>query len=386
MSDVFSLQLEQLRSLRPDRSSGHSKPHKVCMMLAVMDLIQRGIITENKIYFNDDLKQQFTKWFERFQHGNDKNEPSQPFFYLESSPLWFHKPNDDALTEYRQRIADRKHGGSGVIARIIEYAYLDETLYQNIKSKIVQPELQAALLENIEDLSQRFSRWAISIGRSEKTVKNYLGAINGSISNWLQNAGLSDNRITEYNNPNDFYKMAEKAKRLAIFQERNEKGKGMYNAALKLYGDFLADTASNALSEDINQIEQDQTLTITEKAILVNTRVGQGQYRKSLIDYWGGCTVTGYKNPRFLVASHIKPWRVSNNQERIDPHNGLLLLPNLDKAFDQGYISFNHKGRIQLSEQLETPQTLGVDQDMRITLETHHQGYLAYHRECIYRN
>ncbi len=160
----------------------------------------------------------------------------------------------------------------------------------------------------------------------------------------------------------------------------------MYSCALNLYGDFLADTASNKLSEDIHQIEQDKTLTTTEKSILVNTRVGQGQYRKDLIKYWGGCSITGYQNPRFLIASHIKPWRSASNQERIDQHNGLLLLPNLDKAFDQGYISFTHQGRIQLSEQLETPQSLGVDQDMRINLVAQHQDYLAYHREHIYKH
>lgn len=386
MSDAFSLQLEQLRSLRPDRSSGHAKPHKVCMMLAVVDLIQQGVITENKIYFNETLKQQFTKWFERFQHGNDKNDPSQPFFYLESAPFWFHQPNPEAVTEYQERIKKRKHGGPGVVARTIEYAYLDEALFQNLKSAIVQPELQAALLDNIEDLSQRFSRWALSIGKSEKTVKNYLGAINGSISTWVRDAGLIENTITECNNLNDFYSISEQAKRLAIFQQRNEKGKGMYSAALKLYGEFLVDTSSNTLNEDIKHIEQDTTLTQTEKAILTNTRIGQGQYRKSLIQHWGGCSVTGYKNPQFLIASHIKPWRAASNHERVDKYNGLLLLPNLDKAFDQGYITFADTGKIQLSEQLETPDVLGVDQDMHIRLVAQHQDYLAYHRECIYRN
>lgn len=386
MSDAFSLQLEQLRSLRPDRSSGHAKPHKVCLMLAVMDLIQQGVITENKIYFNETLKQQFTKWFEQFQHCNDKNDPSQPFFYLESAPFWFHQPKPEAAAEYQERIKDRKHGGPGVIARTIEYAYLDETLFQNLKSSIVQPELQAALLDNIEDLSQRFSRWALSIGKSEKTVKNYLGAINGSISTWVRDAGLIENTITECNNLNDFYSISEQAKRLAIFQQRNEKGKGMYSAALKLYGEFLADTSSNTLNEDIKHIEQDETLTQTEKAILTNTRIGQGQYRKSLIQYWGGCSVTGYKNPQFLIASHIKPWRAASNNERVDKYNGLLLLPNLDKAFDQGYITFSDTGKIQLSEQLETPDVLGVDQGMHIRLATQHQDYLAYHREQIYKN
>lgn len=386
MSDAFSLQLAQLRALRPDRSSGHAKPHKVCLMLAVMDLIQQGTITENKIYFNDALKSQFTKWFEQFQHGNDKNDPAQPFFYLESAPFWFHKPNAGAQEEYQQRIKTRKHGGPGVLARTIEYAYLDNALFQNLKSKIVQQELQAALLENIEDLSQRFNCWAISIGKSEKTVKNYLGALNGSIAAWVKEAGLTENSITECNNLHDFYSISEQAKRLAIFQERNTKGKGMYSAALKLYGEFLVDTTSNKLSEDILQIEQDTTLTSTEKAVLVNTRVGQGQYRKNLITYWGGCSITGYQNPQFLIASHIKPWRKANNQERIDHHNGLLLLPNFDKAFDQGYITFTEQGRIQLSKQLETPGILGVDQDMRITLVAQHQDYLAYHRECIYRS
>ena len=386
MSDDFSLQLEQLRSLRPDRSSGHAKPHKVCMMLAVMDLIQQGVITENKIYLDEELKKQFTHWFVQYQHGNDKNDPAQPFFYLESSDFWFHKPKTDAQAEYEQRIKERKHGGPGVVARIIDYAYLDESLFKNLQSKIVQPDLKAALLENIEDLTLRFSRWAISIGKSEKTVKNYVGALGGSISNWLEDAGLSLGKITEHNDPKVFYKIANQASKLPIFQERNKKGNGMYSAALKLYGEFLDDTASDSLAEDLKSIEKDTALTDTEKSILVKARVGQGQFRKKLIDYWGGCTVTNYQNPRFLVASHIKPWRSSDNQERIDPHNGLLLLANLDKAFDQGYISFTQQGRIKLSEQLESPATLGVNQDMQIQLASKHQDYLAYHREFIFKN
>ncbi len=385
MSDAFSLQVAQLRALRPDRSSGHAKPHKVCMLLAVMDLIQQGSIKENKIYFNESLKQQFTKRFEQFQHGNDKNDPSQPFFYLESAPFWFHKSNTEAQTEYQQRITDRKHGGAGVIDRIIEYAFLDNALFQNLKSQIIQPQLKSALLENIEDLSQRFSRWALQVGKKENTIKKYLGAINGSISNWAQDAGLIDGSITEINSPIYYCSLSKEIKKLAIFKQRNEKGNKMYSCALNLYGDFLADTSGDKLGEDIQQIEQDNTLTSTEKSILVNTRVGQGQYRKDLIQYWGGCSITGYQNPCFLIASHIKPWRNSSNTERIDPNNGFLLLPNLDKAFDQGYISFTNKGRIQLSEQLEAPLALGVEQNMRIALAAQHQDYLAYHREFILR-
>ena len=52
---------------------------------------------------------------------------------------------------------------------------------------------------------------------------------------------------------------------------------------------------------------------------------------------WGGrCAVTGLDLPLLLRASHIKPWRDSDNRERLDPYNGLLLSPSYDAAFDWG--------------------------------------------------
>lgn len=376
---------QQLRALRPDRSNGYAKPHKVALMLAVADLIEQGVITDNRIVFNELLKQQFSQRFNQFKHGNDKDDPAQPFFYLESSPFWHHHPHANAQPEYQERIQNRQHGGPGVIARIIDYAYLDDALFDYLKSDITRPELKAALYENIEDFSQRFSRWALALGKSEKTVKNYLGALNNSISNWVNDAGLAEKRLTEINSLNDYRQLIQKAKNLEIFEVRDSKGKGMYSAALKLYDEFLVDTTNQSVEADIQQIQQDPELTDTEKSILTSTRVGQGQYRKNLIDYWQGCAITRYRNPRFLVASHIKPWKDSNNKERLDPFNGLLLLPNLDKAFDLGYISFRETGKVMLSEELDDSGVLGISDEMKIPLQGRHQEYLAFHRDLVFR-
>jgi hypothetical protein len=38
---------------------------------------------------------------------------------------------------------------------------------------------------------EQFSCWAKSIGKSDKTIKNYTGALKGSIPNWLNDAGIS---------------------------------------------------------------------------------------------------------------------------------------------------------------------------------------------------
>ena len=53
-----------------------------------------------------------------------------------------------------------------------------------------------------------------------------------------------------------------------------------------------------------------------------------------------------------LEASHIKPWADSNDSERLDPNNGLLLTASLHKLFDAGLISFEDSGKMLVSSKL----------------------------------
>ena len=80
-----------------------------------------------------------------------------------------------------------------------------------------------------------------------------------------------------------------------------------------------------------------------EKWAIVKQRIGQGAFRKQLMEKWKGCSVTGYEQSEILVASHIKPWSESSDEEKLDTNNGLLLVANLDKAFDQGLITFENR-------------------------------------------
>ena len=48
-------------------------------------------------------------------------------------------------------------------------------------------------------------------------------------------------------------------------------------------------------------------------------------------------------------ANHIKSWIVSNcnnNQEQLDLHNGLMLIPNHDYLFDKDCLSFTDQGNL----------------------------------------
>jgi putative restriction endonuclease len=55
--------------------------------------------------------------------------------------------------------------------------------------------------------------------------------------------------------------------------------------------------------------------------------VGQSVFKKALLAIEKKCRICGVTDERFLVASHIKPWSESNNQERLDVNNGLLSEP-----------------------------------------------------------
>lgn len=222
----------------------------------------------------------------------------------------------------------------------------------------------------------------VSLRRQPKTTFKRL--INPSANGPATPACIGDD-LHEITTPAEFKAISELIQQLGISQERNTTGKGMYSAALKQYTQYLEDITGQAIADDIDQILSDNTIPITEKPSLITTRIGQGAYRKRLIEYWQGCAITKYPDARFLVVSHIKPWSKSEPHERLDPFNGLLLLPNLDKVFDLGYITFEESGQIRVSGLLENSSMLGISASMAIHCQCEHQAYLAFHREIKFK-
>jgi len=84
-----------------------------------------------------------------------------------------------------------------------------------------------------------------------------------------------------------------------------------------------------------------------------------------------------------LRASHIKPWRTSNDRERLNPENGLPLIATLDALFDKNLVSFDDNGLILISKMLEgNLKSLGIKQGMRLRkpLTRGQKKLLAEHR------
>lgn len=229
-----------------------------------------------------------------------------------------------------------------------------------------------------------FEQWLLQTGKSARSAKSYSGAISGVISNWAKEAGLISDSLLHITSHKELTVIANELTKIEIFLERNTKGNGMYSSALNNYKAFLSDNSGEYIQEDIESIFYDSKIKETEKTTYINARVGQGIFRKHLIDYWNHCAVTGFSDTRFLVASHIKPWRDSDNNERLDSYNGLLLLPNIDKVFDLGFITFEEQGEIMLSSELHFANVLDISESMKINLSDRHQEYMDFHRKHVF--
>jgi putative restriction endonuclease len=131
-------------------------------------------------------------------------------------------------------------------------------------------------------------------------------------------------------------------------------------------------------------------ITSTEAEAVVRQRVGQGLFREALLEYWDGrCAVTGLDVPELLRASHAKPWKDATDTERLDVHNGLLLVVHLDALFDRGLLAFADDGTALLSPQLPAAAraTLGLHGAVPpLRLSEGHLPYLEYHRTHVFRS
>jgi hypothetical protein len=141
---------------------------------------------------------------------------------------------------------------------------------------------------------------------------------------------------------------------------------------------------AKALEEQILHEE----ITTTQKQQLIRARVGQGLFRQKVEKIESRCRVTGITDKRLLIASHIKPWKVSTNTERLDGHNGLLLSPHIDRLFDKGWISFSNNGCLLVSSKeissvlemwhINPQQPVGNFTDRQ-------QRYLKHHQKEVFR-
>jgi putative restriction endonuclease len=168
--------------------------------------------------------------------------------------------------------------------------------------------------------------------------------------------------------------------------------------AIELGNNFARDTVlSDRPAQSIaeweehlrSSIEKDAAIPETTRDQLVLARRGQGRFRQEVSRIETHCRVTGVNRPEHLIASHCKPWRDSDNAERLDGENGLLLTPSIDHLFDRGFISFENTGELLVSRVAHehSLKKMGVPVGTGFNAGAFSEGqrrYLEFHRQSVF--
>lgn len=158
MSDLPPLDVlkSEILNMRRGSKHGHFRPHKLVMLLSVIEMVDRGYLVENKIYLQEPLLTIFEAYFNLVKKKDDLCQPGPPFFHLRSSGFWFHKVKPGREQQYASLTSTG--GGTGIIHENIEYAYLRDDVFELISNFETRRQLRliltALLNPELEDKAQ----------------------------------------------------------------------------------------------------------------------------------------------------------------------------------------------------------------------------------------
>ena len=249
--------------------------------------------------------------------------------------------------------------------------YLDETHAEYIKpeqpymNKEILPKLWMERKKKIDNLDNK-----IKFTTVEQTQ------IKGSRV-YVKSNDLSYEIIRELSLPNITF--------ISIVKLLDDKNKTSYY--FRLFADYFGEVEHPyKIEKEVENIENENTNDEIKKQ-LVRSRTGQGEYRAKLLIECPFCPITSISDDRLLIASHIKPWALSNDFEKTDPKNGFMLTPTFDRLFDRGFLSFTNDKKTILSPFLSnmTYSKLGISDNKIISLLPldGREEYLDFHRKNI---
>jgi len=164
--------IEKFNNIRPNKSGDRERPHKICMLLAVLDLIKSGELQTNKIYLNPELIQRYTVFFKATAATGEVPNPHYPFFYLRGKlknnepSFWFVHP----LPGREEHVATLEPTSLRNILDNVDYASLDLDLFELLKDP-----------HNVERLEDSITRYWFD--RSNTDLRSVIEN-SGAISNY----------------------------------------------------------------------------------------------------------------------------------------------------------------------------------------------------------
>lgn len=108
----------------------------------------------------------------------------------------------------------------------------------------------------------------------------------------------------------------------------------------------------NKSMEELNNIDINNLPKGKTREQVVKVRVNQSFFRSSILaSYNNTCCITGINQIELLIAGHIRPCSI-DEQNRLNPRNGIAINAQHDKAFENGLITITPDYKIKISKAL----------------------------------
>jgi putative restriction endonuclease len=170
--------LDKFSRLNVDIAHGSPSPHKICMLLALLDLARAGGLLRNRIAYEPALLERYRYFFEAVKSSKDDANPHLPFFHLRGAlkggekSFWHLKAKAGYEHELLKIRRPRKHSD---ITDNIEFAQLDDELFTLIQDPSNIDMMMAYLADQwfdrgLQDLRTVVARSA-EVSQYERTIR-----------------------------------------------------------------------------------------------------------------------------------------------------------------------------------------------------------------------
>lgn len=154
--------ISQLQHMNRAVMKGYRAPHKPVLLLTIMELMEKGKITDNRIMLNDFLCEEFKRLWKILVDGEQdmgvimvaegleltlshkypfKCNIANPYFHMQNEPFWQLIKSDDWKQSSSVSVPS--------LRRWYQYAELDENLFEMMKTGASREAIRRTLLDMI---------------------------------------------------------------------------------------------------------------------------------------------------------------------------------------------------------------------------------------------
>ena len=149
--------LEAFRNLKPNTKFGRKSPQKAILLLAIIEMYETCVLSDNEIVYDETLKGTFLKvWNKVLPEATALlTEAYIPFWYMQNEDFWHVVPvrgKEDILLLLKD---DQIKPSESKISDCVQYVELDEDLFFLLTMPSGRSSLKRALLETYTTLSNR---------------------------------------------------------------------------------------------------------------------------------------------------------------------------------------------------------------------------------------